>query len=126
MKFWYCQYFFNGLSLRKIVFGEKTVVLASQKFVSVMRVKVRCCDATEGALGVPRDPMGGTQGSHGGVPRDPMGGPLDPWALGDHGPVGTLGPWGPWAHGTHGPLGPVQGCISPDVSPPVKVIFVLE
>ena len=79
-----------------MVFGEKTLALASQKFVSVIRVKVRCCDATEGALGIPRDPMGGTQGSHGGVPRDPMGGPLDPWALGAHGPVGTLGPWDPW------------------------------
>ena len=99
-----------------MAFGEKTLVLANQKFGSVIRVKVRCCDATEGALGIPRDPMGGTQGSHGGVPRDPMGGPfgpmgpLGPLALGTrahgaHGalgarPMGPLGPWGP------GPMGP--------------------
>ena len=38
VKFWHSQYFFHGFSLRKLVFGEKTVVLASEKFVSVIRV----------------------------------------------------------------------------------------
>ena len=38
VKFWYCQYLFHGFSLRKMVIGEKTVVLANQKFVSALRV----------------------------------------------------------------------------------------
>ena len=38
VKFWYSQYFFHGFSLRKSVFGEKTMVWASKKFVSVIRV----------------------------------------------------------------------------------------
>ena len=51
-----------------------------------------------GAHGIP---WGGTHWIPWGGPWDPRVGPLDPWALGTHGPWGPIGPWGPL-----GPLGP--------------------
>ena len=120
VKFWYCQYFVHAFSLRKMIFGEKLWFWAVKKFVSVIRVNFRCCDATEGALGVPGS-YGGYHEIPGGVPCDPrgapmgsQGSPLDPWALDTHGPFWdhyhlgprALGvPWGPRV-GRWGPLGP--------------------
>ena len=50
----------------------KNCGFGQQNVVSAMRAKVRCCDATEGAVGVPRDPIVGYHGITG-KPFGPMG-----------------------------------------------------